>query len=124
MKTKLIAAALLTSISTLVTAAGPANAADRWRYEVDARQARHMELIREGRANGTLTSGEFQTLRHEQFRIARAKRAFLADGRLNWNERQTLRYAQDAANTHIFSERNDHQKSRRWWRLAGYDEGL
>ena len=120
MKTKLIAAALLTSISTFVTAAGSANAADRWRYEVDARQARHMELIREGRANGTLTWGEFQTLRQEQYRIARMERAFLADGQLNWNERQTLRYAQDAANTHIFSERNDHQKSRHWWRLAGY----
>ncbi len=71
-----------------------------------------MELIHEGRANGTLTSGEFQTLRREQFRIARAKRAFLADGRLDWNERQTLRYAQDVANTRIFQERNDHQKSR------------
>ena len=120
MKTKMLVAALLSTIGTLSAASGSANAADRWRYEVDARQARHMELIREGRANGTLTWGEFQTLRHEQFRIARAKRAFLADGRLDWNERQTLRYAQDVANTRIFQERNDHQKSRRWWRLAGY----
>jgi hypothetical protein len=120
MKTKLISAALLSSFGTLVAASGTADASERWRYEVDARQARHMELIREGRANGTLTSSEFQMLRHEQFRIGRAKRAFLADGRLDWNERQTLRYAQDAANTHIFQERNDHQKSRRWWRLAGY----
>lgn len=120
MTAKLIAAALLTT-TTLVATATTASAGERWRYEVEDRQARHMELIEEGLHQGTLTRGEYRSLRREQFRISRMKRSFLADGDLSWNEKQSLRYAQDAANNHIFQERNDHEKSRRWYRLAGLD---
>ena len=115
MKIKLIAASMLTTYAALFAASGSASAHERWRYEIDKRQARHMELIREGRQLGMLTWNEVRQLRGEQFRIKRKTRAALADGTLDWTERQSIRYAQDAANTHIFQQRNDGE--RRWsWR--------
>ena len=114
MKTKLMATALFTQVAALTGAAATADASERWRYEIDARQNRHMELISEGRVNGMLTWRETRTLRGEQFRISNMKRVALADGRLDWTERQSIRYAQDAANEHIFAERNDGER-RRWW---------
>ncbi len=114
MKTKLIAVALFAQVSALTGAAGSADASERWRYEIDARQARQMQLISEGRDKGMLTWRETRSLRGEQFRIANMKRVALNDGRLDWTERQSIRFAQDAANEHIFTERNDGER-RRWW---------
>ena len=114
MKTKLIVTALFAQVAALTGAAATADAAERWRYEIDARQNRHLELISEGRVNGMLTWRETRQLRGEQFRISNMKRVALADGRLDWTERQSIRYAQDAANEHIFAERNDGER-RRWW---------
>jgi hypothetical protein len=115
MQTKLIATAALLSTIAAATLVAPASAGERWRYETDKRQAKQHQLIREGRHSGALTWRETFMLRREQVRIARMERAFRSDGHLSWTERQSLRYAQDAATTHIFQERNDHQ-NRRYWR--------
>jgi hypothetical protein len=96
-----------------------ANAHERWRYETDKRQAKHSDLIREGRRNGSLTFWEAYRLRREQSRIAQLERAYKSDGHFGRNERRAVRYAQDSAAQHIFSQRNDGQV--RWWRrLQGY----
>lgn len=120
MKTKLIAAALISSFGTLVAASGSAGASERWRYEFEKRQARHYELIREGRHDGTITWGEGHRLHREVVRVAGIARSYRADGYLDRSERQELSFAQDGLSQLIFQERNDHQKSPRWWRLAGY----
>lgn len=110
----LTAAALITSLASVLATTGAAEAREQWRYEIDKRQARHHELIQEGRDTGTLTWREARRLTVEQVRIARMKTQFLADGHLDWNERQALRFAQDAANQHIFEARNNADR-RRWW---------
>lgn len=115
MTPKLIASAILFATLAVTATASTASAADRWRYEVDKRQAKQHQLIHEGRHAGKLTWREALLLRREQARIARMERAFRADGRLSWSERQSLRFAQDAATQHIFQERNDAQH-RRYWR--------
>ena len=110
----LIASALITSFAALALTSGGAAARENWRYEIDKRQIRHHQLIAEGRESGVLTWREAKRLRGEQIRIARMKNQFLADGDLDWNERQALRFAQDAANQHIFEARNNADR-RRWW---------
>jgi hypothetical protein len=115
MQTKLIAAALLLSTLGSVTLATSADAHQRWRYAVDKREAKQHYLIHQGRRSGALTWRETVMLRREQVRIARMERAFRADGHLSWSERQALRYAQDAASSHIFHERND-REGRHYWR--------
>lgn len=116
MTSKWIAAAVLLSTLTGTAVTSTASAAERWRYEVDKRQAKQHDLIREGRRDGRITWRESYLLRREQMRIARMERAFRADGRLSWSERQALRHAQDAATAHIFHERNDAQSRRHYWR--------
>ena len=116
MTSKWIAAAVLFSTLAGTAATSTASAAERWRYEVDKRQAKQHELIREGRRDGRITWRESYLLRREQLRIARMERAFRADGHLSWRERQILRNAQDAATAHIFQERNDGQNRRHYWR--------
>lgn len=106
--------ALTSMFLALAASSDHAEAREQWRYEVDKRQARHFELIAEGADNGMLTRREVRRLRGEQMRIARMKRAFLADGGLDWPESQTLRYAQDAANEHIFRARNNEDRRRHW----------
>ncbi len=115
MNTKWIASAVLFATLALTAQSSTASAADRWRYEIDKRQAKQVQLIHQGRHAGTITWREALQLRREQNRIARMERAFRADGRLDWNERQALRFAQDSATTHIFQERNDRQHRRMWW---------
>lgn len=115
MTTKWIASAVLFATLAVTAQSSTASAAERWRYEVDKRQAKQHQLIHQGRHTGALTWREALNLRREQIRIARMERAFRADGRLDWNERQALRYAQDSATTHIFRERNDRQYRRTWW---------
>lgn len=112
--TKSVISALGLTIVAAGLAASSASAAERWRYEADKRQARQHDLIREGRQMGTLTWFETMKLRREQVRIARMERAFRADGHLSWQERQTLRYAQDNATQHIFEHRNN-ARVRRYW---------
>jgi hypothetical protein len=114
MKTKVIATALIASIGALVGASGSADANQRWRYEYSKREVRQSALISQGRRAGTLTHHEVFMLRREQARIANLRRAFSRDGHLNWSERQTIRFAQDAATQHIIHERND-REGRRWW---------
>jgi hypothetical protein len=116
MQTKLIAAALLLSTLATATFATTASAHERWRYAVEKREAKQHHLIYQGRRSGALTWRETVMLRREQIRIARMERAFRADGHLSWSERQALRYAQDAASTHIFHERNDRGGRRYYWR--------
>ena len=115
MTTKTIATALIASFAALVAASGSADAHQRWRYDYSNREARQSALISEGRRAGTLTNHEVSMLRREQARISHLRRAFSMDRRLTWNERQTLRYAQDAATQHIFHERNDREGRRTWW---------
>jgi hypothetical protein len=115
MQTKLIAAAVLLSTLAMTTLATSASAHERWRYAVDKREAKHHQLIHQGRHSGALTWRETVKLHREQVRIARMEHAFRADGHLSWSERQALRYAQDAASNHIFQERNDRQ-GRHYWR--------
>lgn len=115
MKAKIIAAAVLLSTLGATAQSSTASAAERWRYEVDKRQTKQHQLIHEGRRAGNLTWREALLLRREQARIARMERAFRADGHLSWNERQTLRFAQDSATNHIFHEHNDPQHRRHWW---------
>lgn len=115
MKTKIIAAAALFATLGVTAGASTASASERWRYEVDKRQAKQHQLIREGRRAGSLTWRETFLLRREQMRIARMERTFRADGHLSWSERQALRYAQDSATNHIFVERNDVEHRRHWW---------
>ncbi len=116
MQTKLIAAAVLVAAMGTTLAASTASAGERWRYAVEKREARHLQLIHQGRHSGALTWREAVKLRREQMRIARMERAFRADGHLSWSERQALRYSQDAAANHIFRERNDRQNRRHYWR--------
>ena len=80
-----IMSALITSFAALALTTGSAAARENWRYEIDKRQARHHELIAEGRHNGMLTWREGKRLSGEQIRIARMKNQFLADGDLDWN---------------------------------------
>jgi hypothetical protein len=116
MQTKWIAAAILLSTLGVTMQASTASAHERWRYAVEKREARHHALIRQGRHSGALTWRETVLLRREQIRIARMEHAFRSDGRLSWNERQALRFAQDAAANHIFHERNDREHRRHYWR--------
>ena len=106
---------MLFAVPAIAVMPSPGQAHENWRYEIGKRQSRHMELIREGRENGTLTWGEYRRLTSEQARISRLQRVYLADGHLDGNERQSLRYALDAAKEHIFSARNDADHRRRWW---------
>jgi C1A family cysteine protease len=112
----------LISLFTLATLSAiasttPANASERWRFEVDKRQAKHSQLIREGRRYGTLTFWEARRLRREQSRIAQLQRLYMADGYLDPSEKRALRYAQDSAAKHIFAQRNNSKVG--WWR-RGY----
>lgn len=115
MNTKWIASAVLFATLAMTAQSSTASAAERWRYEVDKRQAKQHQLIHQGRHSGALTWREALKLRREQIRIARMERAFRADGRLDASERQALRYAQDAATAHIFQERNDGQRRHHYW---------
>jgi hypothetical protein len=110
---KHIAAALAATIAALAAAA-PADAHQNWRYDINKRMARQSHLISQGAHDGSLTRSEVFMLRREQARIGHLRRAFAMDGRLNWRERQALRYVQDAATQHINHERHD-REARRWW---------
>ena len=117
MKTTSILSAALVTGTLLLSSAGNAFAEnDKWRYDIDRRQQRHEELIREGYFNGSLTWNELAALRREQDQIAEMERRAKANGRITWKERQEIADAQDYAAAHIFAERNDDEKRGRGWR--------
>lgn len=78
--------------------------------EIDARQARQLERIRNGRHEGRLTRMEFRELMHEQHEIRAMERHFRADGIIDPREFRRLDHALDLAGRNIRWEKHDRQE--------------
>lgn len=93
----------------------------RFVQQVDARQHRQIDRIRDGRDSGELTRNEFRELMHEQRHIRSMKENFLADGILDPREFRRLDRAQDIASREIRSEKHDQQARNTHGRSAWYN---
>lgn len=103
MKTTLLLA------TTLLVAAGTADAAPRF----DHRQDRQAERIARGVETGTLTYGETNRLVNQQVAIHRTERRFEADGLVTPGEQVRLENRQDRASASIRRQKHD-RAYRRW----------
>ena len=76
--------------------------------EINARQARQQDRIRQGMQEGELTRREFRALMSEQHYIRSMERDFMADGFLSPFEFRKLDQALDVSARNIRMEKRDH----------------
>lgn len=76
--------------------------------EINARQARQQDRIRQGMHDGALTRREFRMLISEQHHIRSMKRDFMADGYLSPFEFRKLDQALHVAGRNIRMEKHDY----------------
>ena len=77
--------------------------------QINARQVRQMERIKDGMHSGALTRGEFRELMQEQHEIRAMEQRFQADGIIDVREFQRLDHALDLASRNILDEKHDRQ---------------
>ncbi len=77
--------------------------------QIDARQDRQMERIRDGKREGNLRRAEFRELMHEQREIRAIERYFSADGVIDSREFRRLDHALDIASRNIKLVKHDRQ---------------
>lgn len=93
----------------------------RFVEQVNARQHRQIDRIRDGRESGQLTRSEYRDLMHGQRQIRSMKENFLADGRIDTREFRRLDRAQDLADREIRSEKRDQQARNNHGRSPWYN---
>lgn len=98
--------------------------------QVDARQARQNERIREGWKSGELTRKELHRLRDQQQHIAHMEQRFAADGHFSRSERERLEQALDLASDRIVRARHnaaergsDRYAAADWHDMNGHNRG-
>lgn len=77
------------------------------------RQARQLQRIEQGIANGSLTRGEVKQLRKEQRRIAAVKRTARQDGRVTRRETRRIAKLQDRASDRIYEFKHNRSRQAR-----------
>jgi hypothetical protein len=80
----------------------------------EARLEEQLDVIEQGRMDGTITWREGIKLRKQQALIAQRRAQLLSDGRLSKKDRRELHAIQDDAETTIVNEQNDSWR-RLWW---------
>lgn len=83
---------------------------EKFSQQVNARQDRQMDRIKDGMRNGALTRFEFRDLMQEQREIRAMEQHFRADGIIDAREFQRLDRALDVASQKIRSEKHDRQE--------------
>lgn len=78
--------------------------------DIDQRQRRQMDRIRQGMASGQLSHHEARDLVREQWEIENAQRRYLADGRLNREEWIDLDRMLDQSAANIHAEKHDRNR--------------
>jgi len=97
------------AIATLTSAGAFAQAASAPAPNVDARQERQHDRIKEGKASGELTKRESVRLHAEQRGIKRAEKHANADGTVTAKEQKRLTRMQNGANKDIAKQKHDGQ---------------
>lgn len=83
---------------------------EKFIQQVNARQDRQMDRIKDGMRNGNLTRHEFRDLMQEQREIRAMEQHFRADGIIDGREFQRLDRALDVASKNIRFEKHDRQE--------------
>lgn len=78
--------------------------------QIDARQERQIDRIRDGMREGSLTRAEFRELMREQHAIRAMEQHFRADGVIDAREFERLERALDIASRNIKLENRDRQE--------------
>lgn len=102
----------LAATLALIATTTVASAHDR-QSEIDRREWRQEQRIRQGVRSGEITRGEYRHLETEQARIRQMERNALRDGHIDRYEAARIREAQNNASRHIYRESHDSQ--RRWF---------
>jgi hypothetical protein len=108
-KTRLVLASLTALSLSPVLMASAASADD-----IDRREIRQEQRIREGLRSGEINRREYRRLEAEQANIRELERRAKADGHVSAYERAQIAQAQNAASLHIYQD--SHNSDRRWWR--------
>lgn len=101
MKAKTIPLIFATTIMALIWCSAA------WADRSNIRDYRQTQRIRQGIHSGKITRPEARRLKNEQRHIDRAYHRALADGHLNWGERQRLGKMQDHASRHIYRAKHN-----------------
>ena len=107
MKAKTITVIFATTILALMWCSAA------WAERSTIREHRQTQRIRQGIRSGEITRPEARRLKTEQRLIDRAYHRALADGHLNWRERQRLDKLQDLASRHIYRAKHNNIRHRR-----------
>ncbi len=107
---KLLAVALLTSVSATAMATSVANPAST--PGIDKRQVNQEKRIDQGIATGTLNAAEAARLNQGQAKIETAKELAKADGVVTKHERKKLHRMQDHASKRIYRQKHDAQSTK------------
>jgi hypothetical protein len=106
MKAKKIPLILVTTIMALIWCSSA------WAERSNIRDYRQTQRIRQGIRSGEITRPEVRRLKSEQRHIDRAYHGALADGQLNWRERQRLRKMHDYASRDIYRVKHNNFRQR------------
>jgi hypothetical protein len=106
MKAKKIPLILVTTIIALIWCSSA------WADRSNIRDNRQTQRIHQGIRSNEITRPEVRILKNDQRHIDRAYHGALADGRLNWRERQRLEKMQDHASRDIYRAKHNNVRQR------------
>ena len=106
MKTKKISLILVTTIMALIWCSSA------WADRSNIRGDRQTQRIRQGIRSGEITRPEVRILKNDQRHIDQAYHRALADGHLNWRDRQRLEKMQDHASRDIYRAKHNNARQR------------
>jgi hypothetical protein len=106
MKVKKIPLILVITIMALIWCSSA------WAGRSNIRDYRQTQRIRQGIRSGEITRPEVRRLKNEHRHIDRAYRMALADGQLNWRERQRLRKMQGHVSRDIYRAKHNNVRRR------------
>lgn len=109
MNIRTVLSATTLAIATLTASSAFAQAASAPAPNVDARQERQHDRIKEGKASGELTKKESMRLHGEQRAIKRAQKRANADGTVTAKEQKRLDRMQNGASKDIGKQKHDEQ---------------
>jgi hypothetical protein len=109
MKTKLIIAAVLTSLISATAFAQAPAAVGTNTPKIDQREANQAARIDQGVASGALTGKEAARLENGQARVATAEANAKVDGTVTRQERKKLRHMENKQSRHIKHQKHDKQ---------------
>jgi len=110
MKTKLIIAAVLTSLISATAFAQAPAALGTNTPKIDKREANQAARIDQGVASGVLTGKEAARLENGQARVATAEANAKADGTVTRQERKRLKRMENKQSRHIKHKHQKHNK--------------